>query len=409
MSINIDLDVAGKSFQRTLGFTPIVVILLLLLSPLIFVIHWYQYKPLNQLPDELATLTVEDHGLNEQLLIYFDASAMGLDGRPGTDGNYLLVLDTATGVVSAERLPATGQQYEYQANGYTTHYAMTALNTVGQRYQFRYAGIPIATGGHYVVRDENGRTVDVVTDDAGMDLHDFIITPEGNYLYLAAHTTFMYRDSTLTCLPKCGNLGQSIVEITPEGIELYRYHLLDYYTREDFLMDDMLTWGNWNFYDLTHANSLRLSPDGSELIISVRHTNEVIALSREDGSLAWRSSDYTFRDDPYFGFSHQHDAQILPNGNLLLFDNGNERGENSRAVEYELDHEQQTMRLVWEYSNGQYQPNRGSARRTPAGNTLINFVSMEANDIVIVSPLGEILYAITIPEPYASYRASFEA
>ncbi len=105
-------------------------------------------------------------------------------------------------------------------------------------------------------------------------------------------------------------------------------------------MDDMLTWGNWNFYDLTHANSVRLSPDGNQLIISVRHTNEVIALNRDTGTLAWRSSDYIFSRDFFTGFSHQHDAQ--------------------------------TMTLVWEYSVDHYQPNRGSARRTADGNALIN-------------------------------------
>lgn len=372
------------------------------------IVLWYQYNTLKTLPNELATMSIQDNGLNEHLVLYFDASARQANGSPFSDGNYLLTLDTESNIFGVERLPAKGQQHEIHWNGYTSHYAMTALNTIGQQYQLYFAGIPIATGGHYVVRNDNGNRVSVVRDSFGMDLHDFVIAPNGNYLYLAAHTTLGYQDSTLTCLPKCGNLGQSIVETTRDGIEIYRYHLLDHYSRDDFIMDDMLIRGDWNLYDLTHANSLRLSPDGTQVIVSVRHTNEVISFNRNDGTVAWRTSDYTFLNDQYNGFSHQHDAQILDNGNLLLFDNGNDRASNSRAVEYEIDHEAQTLTLVWEYSNGQYQPNRGSVRLTENGNYVINWVDMDENDIEIVSASGDILYSVSIPRPYASYRVSVQ-
>lgn len=371
-------------------------------------VWWYSYKPMNQLPDELANMSMEDSGLEENLILYFDASSNSAEGQWGADGNYLLTLNTVSGDLDIERLPAKGMQHEVHWNGYTSHYAMTPLNTWGQRYQFYYAGIPIATGGHYVVRDESGKRVDTMRDPQGMDLHDFVITPDGNYLYLGAHITEMYPDRTLTCLPQCGNLWQSVVEVTPEGNELYRYHLSDYYERDDFVMDDMLTRGNWNLYDLTHANSARLTPDGTGVIVSVRHTNEVIVIDRATGDIQWRSRDYTFVDDSLNGFSHQHDAQILDNGNLLLFDNGNDRGQLSRAVEYAVDHDAKTLTLVWEYTNGQYQPNRGSVRRTPAGNSIINFVDMDSDDVVIVSPDNDVLFSITIPSPYAPYRVGFE-
>ncbi len=53
----------------------------------------------------------------------------------------------------------------------------------------------------------------------------------------------------------------------------------------------------------------------------------------------------------------QHTAALLPNGNLILFDNGFRRhfepvapGSGfSRAVEYEIDEEEMTIRQVWEY------------------------------------------------------------
>lgn len=51
----------------------------------------------------------------------------------------------------------------------------------------------------------------------------------------------------------------------------------------------------------------------------------------------------------------QHAAMVLPNGNVLLFDNGDHRNFTagpplfSRAVEYEIDEEHMTVRQIWEY------------------------------------------------------------
>ncbi|HMB98379.1 MAG TPA: aryl-sulfate sulfotransferase [Balneolaceae bacterium] len=58
---------------------------------------------------------------------------------------------------------------------------------------------------------------------------------------------------------------------------------------------------------------------------------------------------------PDFEWSwYQHATNILPDGNLMLFDNGENRnfsgtGTYSRAVEYEIDEENMTIRQVWQY------------------------------------------------------------
>jgi hypothetical protein len=71
---------------------------------------------------------------------------------------------------------------------------------------------------------------------------------------------------------------------------------------------------------------------------------------------------------------HQHDAKVLPNGNLLLFDNGVHRfndPDHSRVVE--VDREQN--KIVWSYHDEPvfhfYSVMAGSAERLANGNTLI--------------------------------------
>ena len=51
---------------------------------------------------------------------------------------------------------------------------------------------------------------------------------------------------------------------------------------------------------------------------------------------------------------YQHAPQLLPNGNIMLFDNGDNRnyvraGPYSRAVEFEIDEENMTIKQVWQY------------------------------------------------------------
>ncbi|MCG8374630.1 MAG: aryl-sulfate sulfotransferase [Balneolales bacterium] len=62
-----------------------------------------------------------------------------------------------------------------------------------------------------------------------------------------------------------------------------------------------------------------------------------------------------FESHPDFEWNwYQHAPQILPNGNVMLFDNGDNRnykweGPYSRAVEYEIDEENMTIKQVWQY------------------------------------------------------------
>lgn len=392
--------------QKQLTNTLTIIFGLVLALPLTsiggYLVMWQYFTPTVHTIDGLI---IENTGLNEDGIIYFDVADYRSDGRPFTTQNFYASVDTSTGELIAHTVAGQIQQHEPQLFGYTSYYETSPLHVWGLQNQFGWAGIPIATGGFIVVRDENNRLIDRVNDPAGIDLHEFVITPEGNYIYMIADIIPMWRDATLTCLPSCQMLSQAIVEVTPDGEQLYNYPLMAYYDRDDFVMDDMLTMGNLNLYDLTHANSVRLTPDNN-LIVSVRHANEVLVISRETGDLVWRSREYSFTNDT--GFSHQHDSQILSNGNLLLFDNGNETNI-TRAVEYAINHDTRELTLVWQHSNDHWQPNRGSVRKTETGNYLINWVERDSGDIEIVSPDGMVLFSITIPEPYASYRAGWRA
>jgi hypothetical protein len=106
--------------------------------------------------------------------------------------------------------------------------------------------------------------------------------------------------------------------------------------------------------DLVHINSVQLAPDG-DLIVSARHTDTVYKVRRNTaGDIVWRvggrHSDVVFVGDPDGGFGRQHDAQLLPNGNLRVFDNRTGLPGAPRAAEYALDLAAHTATLVWSRS-----------------------------------------------------------
>jgi hypothetical protein len=141
--------------------------------------------------------------------------------------------------------------------------------------------------------------------------------------------------------------------------------------------------------DWTHSNSLDVLPNG-DILVSNRHLDQLIAIKPDFTGIDWKlgglGSDFTF-PNPSDQFYHQHYARMLPNGDILLFDNGNLRpqdqgGEYSRALELKLDFKTMQATKVWEYRNTPdlSSPAVGSVIRLPNGNTVVDFGVDTARD-----------------------------
>ena len=79
---------------------------------------------------------------------------------------------------------------------------------------------------------------------------------------------------------------------------------------------------------------------------------------------------------------YQHAPKLLPNGNLIVFDNGNWRNytdieKYSRVVEYEINHTEKTIRQVWQY---------GKERNTETFSSLVS-------DVDYLPQTGNILFS----------------
>jgi len=118
----------------------------------------------------------------------------------------------------------------------------------------------------------------------------------------------------------------------------------------------------------THGNGIAELPDGN-ILLSFRNISTVVRINRQSGAIDWKLG-----APPLSG---QHAPTPLPNGNILLFDNGPFRADTgiqpfSRALEINPN----TKEIVWKYQDATshffFSSRISNAQRLPNGNTLIN-------------------------------------
>ncbi len=159
--------------------------------------------------------------------------------------------------------------------------------------------------------------------------------------------------------------------------------------------------------DLIHANSVRFMDrpllvdrhtiyDPGNLLICMRHQDAIGVLDWDEKRFVWAWG----QDE----LEWPHDATVLDNGNILVFDNGVQR-KWSRVIELDP----LTREIVWEYRAPEpgdfYTKGRGSAQRLPNGNTLI--AESNSGRAFEVTPDGEIVWDYRHPHlDEAGHRAT---
>ncbi|MFV2055985.1 MAG: aryl-sulfate sulfotransferase [Thiohalomonadales bacterium] len=172
--------------------------------------------------------------------------------------------------------------------------------------------------------------------------------------------------------------GDVVVEFTREGKIVNQWPLLDLLDPYRIAYGSLLPY--WDSFfkektrDWSHANAVIYDASDDTIIVSVRHQDATIKFSRKTGKLIWILGPHDNWDQEkyakfllkpanevkhFFPF-HEHAPMLLPNGNLLIYDNGSYRSSPfeppmppaqlfSRAVEYAIDVTTKQAKIVWEY------------------------------------------------------------
>ena len=118
------------------------------------------------------------------------------------------------------------------------------------------------------------------------------------------------------------------------------------------------------------------------LLVSIRHLNAIAIIDGRGRNIVWLWGPNNL--------AMQHHPQLLPNGHIVVFDNGTERP--SRVIE--LDPVRRD--LVWTYANETFFSSwGGSVQRLPNGNTLITETT--SGYATEVTPDGEVTWRFANP------------
>jgi hypothetical protein len=256
-------------------------------------------------------------------------------------------------------------------------------------------------------------------DGFDTDFHDVKVIPGGKYLVLGTE----YRTVDMSALvagglPNAVIMGMVLQERTFDGQTTWTWKSLDHIPVTDATSDINL---RQSVIDYIHPNSIWLDTDGN-ILVSCRHLDEVIKVSRSTGAVMWRwggsgskGNEFTWLNDTkdgFTGFSHQHTVQRLADGTILMFDNGNLRpGGASRAVKYRINEVTKTAERVWEYDRfgSVVSQSMGSAEELSNGNVVIGWGNNTSGLVLTeVTPSGDVVAEIVADPGYpsSSYRVS---
>ncbi len=233
--------------------------------------------------------------------------------------------------------------------------------------------------------------------------HEIVEIDSGRFLTLGSELRSIagYDNGTATH----DVVGDTVVEFDRDGNVLTEWSFLDLLdplrVRPGFdapFWDETYPEASNGTKDWSHGNAVVYDESDDSMIVSLRHQDWLVKLSRSNGEVIWRlgeGGDFTMMGGGEFPF-HAHAPEIQPDGGLLVFDNGNARSTLmgqpafSRVVELQLDTTGApgtwTVEQVWEYrgESSYFAPFLGDADRLANGNTLITdggLVSDEALQI----------------------------
>jgi Arylsulfotransferase (ASST) len=257
-----------------------------------------------------------------------------------------------------------------------------------------YEGVGDTPYGYGLVKLD--RNSELIWSYLGHAHHDVDIGPDGR-IYLLTHA---FVDEPLGGFGRLASprLDDFLVILSPDGEELKKISLVHAVAASEYRH---LLYGvaAYALADPLHTNTVSLITEraaanfafgqAGQVLLSFRELGAIGVLDPESAALVWLTR------GPWLG---QHDPDILPNGNILLFDNYGhfEKPEGrSRVIEFDPA----TIELIWQYPGTAEQPLesliRASQQRLENGNTLITESS--GGRILEVTPAGEIVWQFVNP------------
>jgi hypothetical protein len=245
-------------------------------------------------------------------------------------------------------------------------------------------------GGGVEERRLDGTFVRQVDAAGPPDGHDMLLLPNGHFVLVTLQPKTGV-DLTAVGGPASASICDHVVqEIDPSsGSVVWSWDTADHIAVSEM---DPQWYGQYVDsgpssstcgYDVYHWNSIERTSTG--FLLSYRHLDALYSIDQSSGSILWklggsaRPESLSVVGDPVFsGGSHfggQHDARVLSDGSVTLYDDGSNLGRGPRGVRYTIDTNARTATLVESSTDPQITSAYccGSARRVASGDWVFGF------------------------------------
>jgi hypothetical protein len=189
-------------------------------------------------------------------------------------------------------------------------------------------GTPL--GGGYVIYNQHYHQIMTITAPKGfaLDEHELLITRHGDGYFFGLKS--VTADLTPYGGPANGTYEDPVIleENLRTGKLIWAWDIAAHVPLSDAMVPVPKTPGQpWDPY---HLNSIDVSPDGSQVLVSARNTWGIYDISHSTGQILWElggkenqfSLPSSLVTGPYgSAFQFQHDARFVPGG-ISLFDDG---------------------------------------------------------------------------------------
>ncbi|MGH2973493.1 MAG: arylsulfotransferase family protein [Solirubrobacterales bacterium] len=214
------------------------------------------------------------------------------------------------------------------------------------------------------------------------DLHDLQPTSDGGYLLGAYVTQSGVDTSAYGGSPTADVMNTELQQIGPSGDLVWDWKSQDHISLAETgrwwpHVIDTATEG----YDIVHWNSIE--PDGGSAVASFRNLDAVYKIKKSTGDIVWKLGGTTtpesllVKGDPRRStLGAQHDARVLPDGTLTVFDDRTDLANQApRAVRYRINERDHTATLLDSITEPAMPASTccGSARRLASGDWLVDW------------------------------------
>ena len=241
------------------------------------------------------------------------------------------------------------------------------------------------------------------------DEHELFVREDGYYFLIARRTEKVDMRKYVSGGSSSADVDQTQIQgFTPEGDLIFQWRAWDHIDIADMELDSPTS----SSMRYPHFNAIFFDHDG-QLLVSMRHISQCVKIDLHTGEVIWKlggkKSYFTFVNDSLNGFRNQHTISATTPGRYLLFDNGDLHSPSvSRGVEYELDTNNMTAKVVWQYpgttTTSIYSHYMGNTQRLPNGNTLINWAVGGLPKLTEVRPDGTKAFEMNWVNKYEAYR-----